>query len=234
MSETNPGRALEFMSRPQDVRVHRGGTWVPGSMVGWRREEDSCRVMVRVAEGGVEKTAWADLHDLRLPERRICPPTESLPFLPRLPLGRTEEVTRPATSGGWADLRSPRDSADPVVSLGPHADLATEGTSLASVPTDDVGPETGRHRAPTGISDGGNAAGHGVRPSGARSSEVPSRSAPPMHGGHQAGAALASWWPSSEGRASPSREVEPTRLITLPEPRHWQAVALRHGAFVAH
>jgi hypothetical protein len=92
------GRALQFMSQPQDVQVHRGGTWVPGAMVGWRQEEDSCcRVMVRVTEGGVEKTAWADLHDVRLPEHQVCPPTQSLPFLPRLPLGRTAEVAQSAT-----------------------------------------------------------------------------------------------------------------------------------------
>jgi hypothetical protein len=99
MSETTLGRALEFIGQPQDVEVHRGGCWVPGSMVGWRREDgSSCRVMVRVTEGAVKKTAWADLHDVRLAEHRDSPPTESLPFLPRLPERRTGQAS--ATADG--------------------------------------------------------------------------------------------------------------------------------------
>src|SRR5215203_7236583 len=39
VSETNLGRALEFMSQPPDVEVLRDGNWVLGWMVGWRQEE---------------------------------------------------------------------------------------------------------------------------------------------------------------------------------------------------
>lgn len=61
-------RAIVFMPQPQDVEVFRGLAWVPGSMVGWRHEDSSCRVLVRVTEGLVEKTAWADLEQVRLPD----------------------------------------------------------------------------------------------------------------------------------------------------------------------
>jgi hypothetical protein len=92
VSDTDAGPALVFLERPQDVEVDRGEGWVVGSMVGWRQEDGStCRVMIRVVERGAERTAWADLHDVRLPEHRSCPPTESLPLVPQLPLGRTEE-----------------------------------------------------------------------------------------------------------------------------------------------
>jgi hypothetical protein len=97
VSETTLDRALEFMSQPHEVEVHRDGNWVSGAMVGWRQEEDRyCRVMVRVTEGGVEKTAWADLRDVRLAEDRDSPPTESLPFLPRLPEGGAGQISTTA------------------------------------------------------------------------------------------------------------------------------------------
>ncbi len=83
MSETELGRALQFMQEPQDVEVYRSGGWVFGSMIGWRREEgSSCRIMVRLTERGEEKTAWADLQDVRLAEDGAFPGTQSLPFLP--------------------------------------------------------------------------------------------------------------------------------------------------------
>jgi hypothetical protein len=110
------------MSRPQDVEVNRAGHWVHGSMVGWRREEgSSCRVMVRVTERGVEKTAWADLADVRLPEHRSFPRTESLPLLPRLPAPRTE----PATGWGPAPVSGPVD--DFGLETGRHREPAGSG-----------------------------------------------------------------------------------------------------------
>src|SRR5215218_4938264 len=115
VSETNLGRALEFMSQPPDVEVLRGGNWVLGWMVGWRQEEgSSCRVMVRVTERGAEKTAWADLHDVRLPEYCGGPPTQSLPLLPRLPPGRMEQMTWSGSGGEQNDRQSVRDSAEPA------------------------------------------------------------------------------------------------------------------------
>jgi hypothetical protein len=108
VSESTLGRALEFMRKPQDVEVHRDGRWVLASMVGWRQEEGStCRVMVRIHERGVEKTAWAELSDVRLPERGTFPRTESLPLLPRLP-ARTEQVT-----GRTSSVLEPADDAGP-------------------------------------------------------------------------------------------------------------------------
>jgi len=65
------GRAMEFLPEPQEVEVYRGQDWVAGSMLGWRRESDgSCRAMVRLTEGRIEKTAWADLEQVRL---RVSP-----------------------------------------------------------------------------------------------------------------------------------------------------------------
>jgi hypothetical protein len=207
VSDGTLGRALEFMSKPKDVEVNRGGHWVHGSMVGWRQEEgDSCRVMVRVTEQGVEKTAWADLSDVRLPEHRSFPRTQSLPILPRLPAARTEQVTRTGTGVAWGREQNPRDFAEPLTWRAPRAD-STGWTAPVSEPADDVGLETGRHREPAGSGHWGEPAGHGVRPS---------------------------WWPSSGELASTQVEVEPTRLMTLPAPRHWQAAASRHGNFAAY
>jgi hypothetical protein len=164
VSETTLGPALEFMRQPHDVDVYRGGYWVPGTMVGWRQEGgSSCRVMVRVTEGGAEKTAWADLQDVRLAEHHDSPPTESLPFLPRLPEGRTQHVTS-----------------------------STPGNRTA----DDVRPGSGRHRGPA-------ESGHDRVPLAPRAQE--NWAASPS-------------WPAS-GRPAP--EVEPTRLLPVPNPRCW-------------
>ena len=207
MSDSTLGRALEFMSKPKDVEVNRDGYWVHGSMVGWRQEEGgSCRVMVRVTERGMEKTAWADLADVRLPEHRSFPRTESLPLLPRLPAPRTEQETLSGTSAAWGARQDPRDLAEPLTWRAPRADT-TGWTAPVSEPAADVGLETGRHREPAGSGHRGEAAGHGVR---------------------------SSWWPSSGELASSQVEVEPTRLMTLPAPHHWQTGASRHGNFAAY
>jgi len=210
MSEIHFGRALEFMSQPQDVEVLRGGNWVLGLMVGWRQEEgSSCRVMVRVTEEGAEKTAWADLHDVRLPEYRDCPPTQSLPLLPRLPPGRMEPMTWSEPDGEWNYQQSPRVSA---------------GRATFHAPPEESG--TGRHRELGGSGDSGE--GHEDRTSGSRWGEAPASR------GHEAGDALPSWWPSSTGPVAPPPEVEPTRLLTVPRPRYREAVAARHGGFTAY
>jgi hypothetical protein len=109
VSESTLGRALEFMREPQDVEVRRDGRWVLASMVGWRQEEgSSCRVMIRIAERGVEKTAWAELSDVRLPEHGNFPRTESIPLRPRLP-ERTEQAT------GWtSSILEPAADVEPT------------------------------------------------------------------------------------------------------------------------
>jgi len=227
VSETNLGRALEFMSQPPDVEVLRDGNWVLGWMVGWRQEEgSSCRVMVRVNERGDEKTAWADLHDVRLPEYRGCPPTRSLPLLPRLPAGRMEQMTWSESGGGWNDQQGLREFAEPA-----RADGATGRTSLVRAPWDAVGSETSRHRALPGIADSGR--DHEVRTSGSRWTDVPASRRSGSRGGHEAGASLPSWWPSSTGPV-PQPDVEPTRLLTLSVPRRGRAVAARHGGSTAY
>ena len=113
VSETTLGRALEFMRKPQDVEVQRGADWILGSMIGWRQEDgSSCRVMVRVTERGVERTAWADLHDVRLPEQHGFPQYAIAPAPPTAP-ERTDgpddavgDEGRKGRSRGPRDLRS--------------------------------------------------------------------------------------------------------------------------------
>ena len=103
--------------------------------------------MVRVAEGGVGRTAWAALHDVRLADHGSYPPTESLPFIPRLPQGTPDEMTRSATTG---DLLGLSDFPEPVSPWAPRADAAASRTVRVTVTADEVGPGTGRHQAPAG------------------------------------------------------------------------------------
>jgi hypothetical protein len=138
VSETDLGRALQFMQEPQDVEVYRGGDWVLGSMIGWRREEGcSCRIMVRLAERGEEKTAWADLQDVRLPEDDAFPGTQSLPFLPRLPQEWTEQSESTETMRSREEPPGPLNFVAPVTFDDPRTDARDRSTAL----------ETGRDRA---------------------------------------------------------------------------------------
>jgi hypothetical protein len=57
-------------------------------MVGWRHEERSCRVLVRVTEGVVDKTAWAELEQVRLPEEAQPRPADPGTVLLTLAVGR--------------------------------------------------------------------------------------------------------------------------------------------------
>jgi hypothetical protein len=233
VSEPNLGRALEFMSQPQDVEVLRGGNWVLGWMVGWRQEEgSSCRVMVRVAERGAEKTAWADLHDVRLPEYRGYPPTQSLPLLPRLPPGRLEQMAWSESGGEGGDQQGLRDSPEPATFHAQRADTATGQASLLPAPPGATEFESGRHWALAGIGDSGQ--DHEVRTSGAGWGNVPASRRPGTRHGHDAGASLPSWWPSSPGTGSAAAQGEPTRLLTSSGPRHRETVAARHGGFTAY
>jgi hypothetical protein len=200
LSETDLGRALEFMQQPQDVEVHRGGNWVLGSMIGWRREADSsCRIMVRLTEEGEEKTAWADLQDVRLAERGTCPPTQSLPFLPRLPQESAEHPPSNVATKPGEEQFGPRTSTPPVGFHGPRADAWAGTTAL----------ESGRRRAQAGLDES---------PSEPRWGASSAGRAPSMHQDGQAPDVVASWWPSWEGPADVP-EVEPTRLLTLRRPR---------------
>ena len=211
MSETTLGRALEFMGQPQDVEVHRGGRWVLGSMIGWRQEEgSSCRVMVRVTEGGAERTAWAALHDVRLAEHHSYPPTESLPFIPRLPQGSTDEMTRSATSGGPGDLLGLSDFPEPA---------AASRTVRVPVTADQVEPDIGRHQVPAVVRHEGS--DRDLWPSSRTSRPGPARPVARLPREREAGTPPASSFLGG---------VEPTRLLTLPAPHHWKTAAPGPGA----
>ena len=76
MSPNATSGAIEYLPQPQEVEVYRAQRWVLGLMVGWwQRSDDSCRALVRIVEGGTEKTAWAELEHVRLLEYRTptCP-----------------------------------------------------------------------------------------------------------------------------------------------------------------
>ncbi len=203
VSETNLGRALEFMRYPQDVEVHRGGNWGLGSMIGWRQEEGgSCRVMLRVVEDGVEKTVWADLRDVRLAEHGGSPPTESLPFLPRLPDRPTEQQAWSATDAG------PDELGLPDTSCAGSAHAGTGPPWLVSAPADDVRRGSGRRRASAAID-------HGVRTRESGQRETTPTRVPVTQRDPRTWMSPSSGWPSSGWD-----EVEPTRLLELRQPRH--------------
>ena len=64
-------RAAVFTSQPQEVEVDRGGTWMPGSMLGWRHDDiGGCQVRVRLASAAEE--IWTGLESVRLPERHLA------------------------------------------------------------------------------------------------------------------------------------------------------------------
>jgi len=208
VSENDLGPALQFMRNPQDVEVHRGGSWVAGSMIGWRQEEGTtCRLMLRLVENGVEKTVWADLCDVRLAEHGGSPPTESLPFLPRLPGRPTQQAAWSATDAG------PDELGPPDTSCAGSAHAGTGRPWLVSAPPDDVRHDAGRHRASAETH-------HGVRPRKSGQRETTAARAPVTQRDPGTWVSPSSWWPSSEWPASCWEEVEPTRLLELRRPRH--------------
>src|SRR3954471_12925251 len=64
-------RAAVFTSQPHGVEVYHGGSWMAGSMLGWRHDTaGDCRVSVRLHAGGHEPI-WTSLERLRLPGRPL-------------------------------------------------------------------------------------------------------------------------------------------------------------------
>jgi len=210
-------RAIVFMSEPQDVEVYRGGDWVLGSMVGWRHEDDSsCWAMVRLTEGRTEKTAWADLEHVRLPEERDSSPAEPRTVLLTL-AGRP--VTTPSSTPGSVPPRRRR------------TDAWTEPPSQPVVDRDDEFPwRAGRHRAPSAI--GRNEAAD--QPDAAL--ETPRGSHLPALSRWEPIADLTeetppSWWSSAAAPALGPVSAELTRPLTLPSPPRRRPSDVEDGAF---
>jgi len=54
---------------PLPVEFCHAGVWYPGVLLGWRHEWDgTCQMRVQFVIGGLRRTSWMRLVDLRLPE----------------------------------------------------------------------------------------------------------------------------------------------------------------------
>ncbi len=58
-----------MLAEPIPVEFPYAGGWYPGVLLGWRHDvAHGCRVRVRCMIGGLRRTSWMTLADLRLPE----------------------------------------------------------------------------------------------------------------------------------------------------------------------
>jgi hypothetical protein len=54
---------------PLPVEFWHGSAWYPGVLLGWQHDADgNCQVRVRFLVGGLRRTSWMPLDDVRLPE----------------------------------------------------------------------------------------------------------------------------------------------------------------------
>jgi hypothetical protein len=54
---------------PLPVEFCHGAAWYPGVLLGWQHGDDeTCQVRVRFVIGGLRRTSWMQLTDVRLPE----------------------------------------------------------------------------------------------------------------------------------------------------------------------
>jgi hypothetical protein len=75
---------------PLAVEFAHAGGWYPGVVLGWRSNGDgTCSLRVRCVIGGLRRTTWMSVADLRLPE--VPRPRTGLP----VDDGRTRTRTRP-------------------------------------------------------------------------------------------------------------------------------------------
>jgi len=144
-------RAAVFTSRPQDVEVYHGGSWVAGSMLGWRHDADGgCQVSVRLDAGG-DEPIWTGLECLRLPECRSI----------------VAAATTDATVVDLAGARRTRPTRD-LLASGPVTRAMP--ALREGVPTGRAAHPAGRRRAPDtgefpGVSAGASAPGRHRAPS---------------------------------------------------------------------
>jgi hypothetical protein len=89
------------LADPIAVEFPHAGGWYPGLLLGWRHEgPHDCRIRVQCVIGGLRRTTWMTLADLRLPQpapRREddVPPRLQWPSVP------SYTAPRPRT-GDWA------------------------------------------------------------------------------------------------------------------------------------
>ncbi|SFK50683.1 hypothetical protein SAMN04488085_10252 [Geodermatophilus ruber] len=148
-------RAAVFTQRPQDVEVYVDGVWRLGSMLGWRHEGGGvCRAWVRVTADGVERTAWTDLVDLRLPQRRLTVAPESpagvewgaMQAEPPVSLSQAAARERRAVAALSA-AESPGGAQPSSLDAARRRRRAADVT--AEMPAVRSGDSPGRHRAPS-------------------------------------------------------------------------------------
>ena len=74
VSAISGNRAAVFTQQSQHCEVFVEGVWWPASLLGWRHDgQGACQVWVRVTVAGVDREAWTDLAEVRLPETRPAP-----------------------------------------------------------------------------------------------------------------------------------------------------------------
>ncbi len=74
VSAISGNRAAVFTQQSQRCEVFVEGVWWPASLLGWRHDgQGACQVWVRVTVAGVDREAWTDLAEVRLPETRPAP-----------------------------------------------------------------------------------------------------------------------------------------------------------------
>ena len=88
-----------MLAAPIPVEFPYAGGWYPGFLLGWRHEgAHDCRIRVQCVIGGLRRTTWVTLADLRLPEpatpvrQADVPPRPQRPSVP--PTGATPRPAR--------------------------------------------------------------------------------------------------------------------------------------------
>jgi hypothetical protein len=78
---------------PIAVEFPYAGGWYPGVLLGWRQNDGgrTCRLRVRCVIGGLRRTTWMSLADLRLPEPPAVPSCDAPPSAYTTPRPRTGE-----------------------------------------------------------------------------------------------------------------------------------------------
>jgi hypothetical protein len=155
---TSVSRAAVFTQQSQDVEVCLDGSWRPGSILGWRHEDDgACEVWVRAVVDGDPREVWTDLAAVRLPEPS-APPTVTLVVASGVTPGKAvpEPVTPSAAtvSLGRAAARERLLAGALATPRLPAAETEAGrrrrhgGDVTAESPAVPAGAAAGRHRAP--------------------------------------------------------------------------------------
>jgi hypothetical protein len=107
--------ASMFAGQPQPVEIHHRGIWYSGELIGWRHQSDGrVRARVRCRVDGLRHSAWMDLADLRLRDRRRPPHKEPYPAVVRRGVVGTtapeeeDDATRPHTLLAGLRTRPPK------------------------------------------------------------------------------------------------------------------------------